>query len=150
MKVVLLRGISGSGKSSFVRNLQNYENPIICSADHFFMIDGCYVFNPEKLGAAHQACMRKFVLHCTNKDFNDDTIVVDNTNLTVAEIAPYVQVALAFGHEVVIIRLVCMVAEAAKRNTHGVPFKSVEAMARRFENLPVYWPKETEVYTGEN
>ena len=148
MKVVLLRGVSGSGKSTYTR--KNYKNSIVCSADHFFTINGQYTFNPSKLGEAHQACIKKFVLRCTNEDFNDDTLIVDNTNLTVAEIAPYVQVALAFGHQVEIIRLVCMVAEAAKRNTHGVPFKSVEAMAHRFENLPVYWPKETEIYTGSN
>jgi predicted kinase len=146
MKVIVCRGISGSGKSSYIS--KNYPNATVCSADHFFMHDGEYKFNPSNLNLAHRTCMRKFVLHCTDSNYNCDTLVVDNTNLTLAEIAPYIQVALAMGHEVEIIRLSCPAAEAAQRNKHGVPFGTVEAMLRRFENLPAYWPKEKTIQTG--
>ncbi len=149
MKVVVLRGVSGSGKSTWTK--ENCPNAVICSADHFFVQeDGTYKFNPTQLGLAHRTCLRKFLLHCTDSNFSNDTLVVDNTNLSLAEVAPYVQVALAMGHEVQVIHLVCKLWEAANRNTHGVPFSTIENMLRRFESLPAYWNVPTTTITTFN
>lgn len=68
-------------------------------------------------------------------------VVVDNTNTTVAEIAPYAALALAYGHELEIVTLDCDPAIGAKRNTHGVPLAACNAMHLRLADrqLPPWW-----------
>ena len=149
MRIVIMRGISGSGKSTYIR--KNFPEALLCSADQYFMKNGEYRFNPSELGEAHASCIRLFTYYCSNPLNimpNSATIAVDNTNLRIEEIAAYVQLAVAFGHEVEIYRLVYPVETAARRNVHGVPRKSVEAMDRRFQDLPSFWPKETIVNTS--
>jgi predicted kinase len=99
-----------------------------------------YRFNPAQLPEAHSACLRRFVALCeTGTD-----VVVDNTNTTAVELAPYVALAGMYGYEVEIIRLHCDPFLAAKRNTHGVPEKAVLAMHARLmsDRLPPFWPQE--------
>ena len=60
-KMFIMRGISGSGKSTKAREIMAKENScgnaaIICSADDFFMASGKYKFDASKLGQAHAWC----------------------------------------------------------------------------------------------
>jgi hypothetical protein len=77
--------------------------------------------------------------------------VVDNTNTTVAELAPYVAWANAVGYEVEIIRIHCNPLVAAERNTHGVPENAVLAMYVKIQHAeyPPFWPKVIVVRTDE-
>lgn len=143
MKVVILCGASGSGKSTWAS--QNYPDAIVVSADHYFIgEDGEYRFDPSKLGDAHGSCLRHFV-KCAQSMITD-TVVVDNTNTTTVEIAPYVAVARAYGIEPEIRAWVGSPPEhALTRNTHGVPAEVVKAMWDRLSatvaNWPTFWPK---------
>ena len=66
--ILIIRATSGSGKSSFAEFIKEiYPDSVVCCADDYFHTnydgfnpDGVYKFNPEKLGAAHGACRRKF------------------------------------------------------------------------------------------
>lgn len=142
MKVVILRGLPGSGKSTWVKN--NLPNAFICSADHFFENSlGEYNFNPSKLSEAHGQCMWNFIAALTDKL---PLVVVDNTNVTKIEIAPYLSVAQAFGYDV---EIICIdpklsLKELSERNVHGVPYKSLQSMESRWENnFPPFWPRQT-------
>ena len=137
--MIILRGISGSGKSTYAR--ENYPEEVICSADDFFTVDGEYCFNPSMLSEAHTQCFRTAIFGLQSRL----DIVVDNTNTSIWEIAPYVLLAQAFGAEIEIIRVDCDPAVAAARNTHGVPSGAVFAMAARMEPLLPFWPAETVV-----
>jgi predicted kinase len=147
-KITVLRGQPGSGKSTWAK--QNRPHIPVCSADHFFCGDGEnpheYRFDFRKLGEAHGACLQKFIkltsLGCD--------VVVDNTNTTAVEMAPYVAWGLALGFEVEIIRLECSSDIAAARNIHGVPAGSVYRMKTTLDSevLPPFWPKEVVVKTG--
>jgi hypothetical protein len=70
-------------------------------------------------------------------------IVVDNTNLSAYEIAPYILGANAFDLAPEIITMDCRNSAEwfAKRNTHNVPVeairKQLERLAKRV--LPSYW-----------
>ncbi|MEG1581928.1 MAG: hypothetical protein RR334_02065, partial [Clostridia bacterium] len=66
-KIIIIRGISGSGKTTFAIKLKSLfaergEDCEICEADDYFTgTDGQYNFNPNLLSQAHNACYSKFV-----------------------------------------------------------------------------------------
>jgi predicted kinase len=140
-KVFILVGVSGSGKSTVARELGG----VSVSADHYFTdADGNYNFDPSKLSDAHAACLRQFLAHVQMRRAQ---VVVDNTNTTVAEIAPYAAIALAYGFELEILFVPCDPEVAHARNTHGVPLAGVQAQAKRIyslrDSLPPWWPTRT-------
>ncbi len=140
MKVTVLRGISGSGKSTWVE--RNAPNAVVVSADHFFMKDGVYQFDPSQLAENHQRCFRLFMEAILR---SEAWIVVDNTNIMAWEYAPYVQAGQAFGYEVEILTLNCSV-DMSRARKDRVPPKDVERtfialqretmeMPRRFQSI---------------
>jgi len=131
MKVVIMRGIPGSGKSTWVRD--NAANAVVCSADHWFVNSaGEYVFNPAELKQAHQSCKDKFLAAL---DDNCPLIVVDNTNTQKWEFEYYVQLAEQYGCAVDIVKVPHIEASvAAARNSHGVPLAAIQRMLDRWED----------------
>lgn len=145
MKVKILCGVSGSGKSTYIAN--NFPKATVCSADHFFIADnGEYVFDSKKLSEAHAYCLRKFVQHLQAPGLTGGqvgTLVVDNTNTSMQEVAPYAALANAYGFDTEIIVLQADPVEAHKRNQHCVPLKSVMGQFDRLrgleKSLPPWW-----------
>lgn len=141
MKVVIMSGISGSGKSTYAEKILTETEGIKVSADHYFINRGEYQFQPHLLGQAHADCFRRFIDYCqsvVNTPMSNSTLVVDNTNLSVEEISPYVLAAQAFDIAVVVKVITLMpysVAEmrqCAERNLHQVSLETVE---RQFSQL---------------
>jgi predicted kinase len=150
MEVIIMRGIPGSGKSTWIKNFiaerKWPENDyVIVSADHYFMVGSCYRYDPKKIGEAHASCLRDFVaeLYPMRKDAPRG-VIVDNTNTTAVEIAPYYALALAYGAEVKIVRVHCPFEVAHPRNVHGVPQSTVWRMYQNIlsERLPPHWNEE--------
>lgn len=157
MKVILMRGLPGSGKSTWVNHCvqhhgTNNKKVVVCSADDSHTLpDGTYKFYPANVAKAHNDCLKKFL---TQLDpFNPDAlrncnpltcVIVDNTNTSAWEIAPYLRLAEAFGHEVKIVRVECSLQLATSRGVHGVPTKTMLAMQRNLltEVLPSHWREE--------
>lgn len=145
MKTVkILCGISGSGKSTLccelLAELTNRFGAIVCSADQYFTESGNYNFNPSKLQDAHAACLRKYTNYVHNGSVG--LVIVDNTNTTVAEIAPYAALALANGYELEIIILQPKsIEKCILRNIHDVPEKVIRQQAARLQrlSLPPWW-----------
>lgn len=140
-KVIILSGVSGSGKSSFAKGL---ERAYKVSADYFFMVQGEYRFDPAKLADAHAFCFRQF-LDALQQGVS--TLVVDNTNTTVMEISPYVLGAQAFGYspKVITVAVPESALEAcAARNSHGVSLQGIRAQWERLQGrqLPPWWEHE--------
>jgi predicted kinase len=143
-RVVCLSGCSGSGKSTYARNLlaacatTASSCSTIVSADDFFTLAGVYRFDASKLGLAHASCFRRFMM-CMLA--NDALVVVDNTNTSPMEIAPYALAAAAFKYGFELVTIECDVEMAAARNTHGVPADKVRQQAERISKrqLPRYW-----------
>jgi len=149
--VIILQGVPGSGKSHYANEFvaRTQAKSVVCSADdYFYQLGGGtkYAFDARQLGAAHGACFRKFIAAVQAEV---EVVVVDNTNTTATEIAPYVLGGEAHGYTVEIIRVVCDPAVAAARNTHGVPERAVRAMADRIASCqtPPWW-KVTTVQAG--
>lgn len=148
-QVKILSGISGSGKSTFSNKLSN-ESSVYCSADDYHIIDGEYSFNANNLKLAHAECFKKFIMAMMD---NVSLIIVDNTNICIEEISPYVLGATAFGYEYEIISFIPSSEDALNniisRNIHGVP---AEVVRGQYVNLigrvlPEYWnSKIVDVY----
>ena len=167
-KVVVLSGVSGSGKSTHARNLiLEYlgiqvpdevtmdmllavtpdDDPrctfSYCSADRYFMKDGEYQFNPSELTAAHNSCFLAYISALLEEK---ELVIVDNTNLSEVEIAPYILAAGAYDYEAEIITLRCSMAMCTERNIHGVTERGIENQWMRLmkRSLPPWW-KNTDI-----
>jgi hypothetical protein len=124
------------------------------SADKFFTRNGRYEFDAAQLPEAHARCLLAFVrwaqrdpkgLHTRNPAM----CIVDNTNTTVAEIAPYYALAQAYGHNVHI-----RVFRGEWANVHGVPPDVIAAQRDRLQSLPrlapAWWRIEYEGHLHEH
>lgn len=140
--VIVMRGITGSGKSTYVA--EHYPNATVVSADHFFEHANTYAFDATRLDDAHRACFKKFMDAVTR---GDEQIVVDNTNVESWEIAPYVAVGYAFSYQPEVITLLCEPSIAAARGLHHVDAKKVAIRAGLLakERLPKTWKQRVVV-----
>lgn len=88
--LIIMRGVPGTGKSYLARQLRG--NGVVLSTDDFFInYQGQYVFDRYRLPEAHEWNQKRAdqkVRAGTNP------VVIDNTNLEVWEMQPYVMMAL--------------------------------------------------------
>lgn len=120
----IVRGIPGSGKSTFAKTLdgQHYE------ADMFFINDnGEYSFNPTKIKDAHQWCQGMVK---SDMILEYPKIVVSNTATQEWEMNPYIDMAKEFGYTVF---TVIVENRHGGINEHGVPEDKLQIMKDRFD-----------------
>ncbi len=152
-KVIIMRGLPGSGKSRYVKGLaaENKCSVVIASADHYHYLpqpdnpDGSmaprrYEFKPENARKAHDSCLLEFIKYI-NQGWG--LIVVDNTNCSAWEISPYYRLAEVHGYEVEIVWLQAPLEKCMARGLHNVPLATVENMRNRMEReeLPSWWKR---------
>lgn len=123
--LVIMRGWPGSSKSTFVKD--NLKTFVPLSADDYFIKDGVYQYDREKIGEAHKQCMRRFIDVLTGGP-NLHDIVIDNTNIRVMEYIAYIKVAEALGY-----KCYQKVMTGSFQNVHGVPDSKVERMKKDFQ-----------------
>ena len=120
----IVRGLPGSGKSTFAKTLggQHYE------ADTYFVDEeGNYNFDGSKIKDAHKWC-KSFVE--TDMLLEYPKIVVSNTFTQEWEMKPYID--LAKKHEYKVFTIVIENRHGGN-NVHNVPEDKIEQMANRFE-----------------
>jgi len=123
VKVYILRGISGVGKSTYARHLKSIvADTLICSADDEMDHGNGYQFDGRRVEDAHKNCLRKFI-DGVQKRWS--MIVLDNTNILYHHFDYYIKIAEAFGYEVEIVTITVDPQVAAERTTHNVPLKSL-------------------------
>lgn len=138
MKVYIMRGLPGSGKTRWVQSRVGYQT--VASADHYFQKDGEYRFDASKLAEAHQECLRAFL---RSVEHGALTIIVDNTNIRAWEMSPYIAIAEAFGYDVEIVEVRTSVDTCIARNAHEVSEETIWKMFRTMcdERLPPWWKR---------
>ena len=120
--LILVRGIPGSGKSTFAALLSK----AICCADDYHMHKGKYVWKAEKISKAHEWCQRK-CRRFMKKGI--ERIVIANTNTTVRELQPYMDLAKQFNY-----KFFSIIIETRHDNKsiHNVPEVTLDKMKERF------------------
>lgn len=124
MKLIIIRGVSGSGKTTFAETfkLTHFE------ADEYFVRPDCtYDFNPRLLKNAHEWCYS-----CVRGTLEwSQNVIVANTFTRLWEMQKYIDLAKEFDAELVVYRCV-----GRYQNVHGVPEAKVDEMLKRFEDCP--------------
>ena len=153
MKVVILSGVPGSGKSTYAKGLlTKHPSAVICSADNYFIDkDGDYHFDPSRLSDAHAMCLRRYTSTLLYRAGDPvEVVIVDNTNTTALELAPYVALANAYKIPTYLITVECDPEVAFKRNVHGVSLEAIKRMTQNLKDrkIPPFWKLEVE-FSGE-
>lgn len=97
-QLILLRGVSGAGKSTVAEIISEGYWPI-CEADQYhYTENGVYDWKPENVGKAHAWC-QSIVRDAMAS--NIKKIIVSNTSTTEKELKPYLTLAEEFGYQVI-------------------------------------------------
>ena len=124
-ELVLVRGISGSGKSTFVK--KNYPTYNHYEADMFFYDeDGNYNFDPAKIKTAHEWCQNQ----TRNSLKKRENTIVSNTFVRHWEMKYYLDLAKELNVPVRVYR-----TTKQYKNVHGVPDEAIQRMKQNFEDF---------------
>ncbi|QHR67649.1 hypothetical protein arall_205 [Escherichia phage arall] len=97
-QLIILRGVSGAGKSTVAEIISEGYWPI-CEADQYHYTErGVYDWKPENVGKAHAWC-QSIVRDAMAS--NIKKIIVSNTSTTEKELKPYLTLAEEFGYQVI-------------------------------------------------
>lgn len=141
--LILMRGAPGSGKSHLAQKIiemtigGTYVNfrTHICSTDDYFMSRGKYYFNKHNLSEAHAWNQNRARLAMHQ---GLSPIVIDNTNIEIWEMEPYVRNAVQNGYLIEVVEPNTSWARKpnvlARRNVHNVPIQSIRRMLDNYEN----------------
>jgi len=141
----IMRGISGSGKSTHAKSIDP-TGKFICSADNYFIDPKTnrYKFIGIELDKAHAKCFDKFTKLIKKKSAS---IVLDNTNIKIKDFKDYVDLAKRNGYSITVVAFLPVgddgkvnlkyVRQCADRNKHGVDYEVCLNQARCFEVDPV-------------
>ena len=128
--LILVRGISGSGKSTFAEEFL-YPISLLISTDDFFMIDGEYQFDPELLAENQLKCLKS--VESEMKDPHEDicpNIVVHNTFTQSWEMKLYKELADKYGYN---FYTIIVENRHGSNSVHNVPDHIISKQRDRFE-----------------
>jgi len=136
MKLAIInRGIVGTGKSTIVNKIKDsleknsfsYE---ICSTDEFFIKNGEYKFDINKIQENHLKNQDKFFNALKEQK---DVVICDNTNISSWEAKPYYNMAKSLNYKVILLDFEPRSLEDILKNqTHNVPEDIIKDMLERY------------------
>lgn len=118
----LIRGASGSGKSTYAKRLESWDCAHL-EADMYFMEDGEYKFDAKFLPAAHKWCLNK-TIEFLSKGMD---VVVSNTFTRLWEMEDYLKIPN--------VNILVIEMKTQYKNVHGVPDSAVEKQKARWEEI---------------
>jgi predicted kinase len=136
--ITLIRGCSGSGKSSLAKTLiaqaKNGRGSINIEADNWYVDDSnTYNFDITEIKNAHAYC-KLTTEYYLRKNFH---VIVSNTFTTLKEIMPYVELCVKYGVPLNIMEPPTswfnQLNECISKNVHKVPPEIIENQIKRYE-----------------
>lgn len=130
--LVLMRGLPGSGKTFLAQKICG--RGVVLSADHFFCQGGKYNFDKSRLSEAHEWNKRRAKKYIQE---GRSPIIIDNTNVEMWEMMPYVALALRAKYHVCVLEPDTPwkfdARQLTQKNTHGVPRRTIDSMLERYD-----------------
>lgn len=144
---IIMHSHPGAGKSFLAKSLAEKYGCEICSTDSYFVnhLTGKYEFNFDKLGYNHKRNLERaeYLME------NNVSVIIDNTNLHMKDIRPYVEIAKYAGYQIIFAvpnnEWSNNPEECHKRCVHDVPLDKIRAMCknvRRPEELVNFFKNE--------
>ncbi len=133
---VILRGVPGSGKSSFVEMLLNaYPRSAVHAIDDLHKdSDGNFIWNEPRTRALYILNFANFVKSCESQV---PLVICDCINVRSKDFEPYLEAAREFGYKTYVVVPDMPSAEICSvRNEHGVKRHQIEEMFNCWENWP--------------
>ena len=138
MKLIIMRGVSGSGKSTMAEKIAAEQCfALLFSTDDYFMVEGEYRFDPKRLREYHAANVDRTKNAMLDKC---PCIIIDNTNTQAWEMKPYVELAIEYGYSVNIVEPEpvsfdeIMKRQAQRKDQNkALPPEVVQKMLNRYE-----------------
>lgn len=140
--LVIMRGVPGSGKSYLAKQIVaktigtsfvNYKTHI-CSTDDYFMVNGVYIYEKQRLSEAHEWNQNR-VRAALEQGLSP--VIVDNTNVEIWEMEPYLREGVKNGYFIEIMEPNTPWAkkfnQLLKRNDHNVPAATIRRMLNNFQ-----------------
>jgi len=137
--VIVMRGLPGSGKSSWAKALQSKcgGQAAIVSADSYFETSKGYKFDPNQRGAAHDHSRAMYMEALQEINPQKVAILVDNTNSKRSEYEFYVHQAQKANKRILTVEILCRSEDEMKifyhRGLHNVPIQYMGRMHSRWE-----------------
>ena len=130
-KLIVMRALPGSGKSTYVSKL---PNPCVCSIDSYFYRNGVWEWKEDELSEAWKHCDVQFSIFM---DRRKRTIVLDNVNSKISDFIRYVVRAKSEGYQVSIVEILERNLEMlASRGKHSLTVERLQQISDEWEEIP--------------
>jgi len=135
---IIMRGNSGSGKTTIVDKLSKLMDLKIYSTDSYFYKDGNYMFEKDKLCEYHNLNFDNFKKGIKN---NQLSICVDNTNINFSEYVRYLEYARNYGYVTIFLQFKYIPVEIlVSRSQHKIPIQVIRSKLMNYKIVsPVYY-----------
>jgi predicted kinase len=125
---LIIRGVSGSSKTTFGNFLCDKISGSQFEADQFMVKDGEYHFNSKNLGYCHQNCFEGVEKAMAA---NERFIIISNTLTADWELNPYITLAKQYNYTYFVL---VMENRNDTKSVHSVSVDTLKKQAERLKN----------------
>ena len=126
-ELVILRGLPGSGKSTFAKLLTTGRDAVIIENDQYMYEDGIYVWSTSKIKAAVKDTNERLYKALVKKV---ELIVISNVNARANDFSTYIEIGNLHGYKV---SSIIVENRAETKSIHNVEDETMQRMSENFQ-----------------